>query len=92
MKSLFVLTSENQPIEQAEEFAGDELIVLVVINKSTLATNFDNALCALERRAHGLEHELLTKGKKCRVIVEWGEKTEAVNNALLRERAQLLNA
>ncbi len=87
-----MLTNENQSLDAVENFSGDELVVLVVVNRNTLATNFDDALAGLERRAHGLEDELKARGKKCRVVVEWGEKSEAVANALLRERAQLLNA
>ncbi len=92
MKSLFVLTSDTQPLGQAEAFSGDELVVLVVVSRNTLATNFDDRLAALERRAGEIQHALLARGKKCRVVIEWGEKSEAVNNALLRERASLLNA
>lgn len=92
MRSLFVMTSEDQSLEQAENFAGDELVVLVVVDKNTLATNFDSRLEEIERRAHSLQQELVAKCRKCRVVVEWGEKNEAIANALLREKAQLLNA
>ena len=90
MPSVFVLSNERQSTRQALAFAGDELIVLVVIDKNTLATRFENRMDAIERKAMALEHSLATAGKKCRVIVEWGEKEEVVATTLTRERAQLL--
>lgn len=90
MPSVFVLTSDRQSTGPALAFTGDELIVLVVIDKSTLATSFDSRMDAIERKATALEHKLQSTGKKCRVIVEWGDKEQIIANTLTRERAQLL--
>ena len=91
MPGLFVLSDASQSFEEAERYAGDELLVLVVIDKNTLATSFDNAMDAIEARAKELRQRVESKGVKCRTLVEWGDKTEAVSNALIRENASLLN-
>jgi hypothetical protein len=90
MPSVFVLSNDRQSTDSAMAFTGDELIVLVVIDKGALATSFDSRMDAIERKAMALEHKLASIGKKCRVIVEWGDKNEVVANTLTRERAQLL--
>ena len=91
MPGLFVLSDASQNFDEVERFAGDELLVLVVIDKNTLATSFDNAMGAIEARAKELQERVQLKGVKCRTLVEWGDKTEAVSNALIRENASLLN-
>jgi|GEM_PF-2601541 len=90
-KGLFVLTEESQPIADALAYAGDELVVLVVMDRDTLATDFDGKLKAIEKRAQEIRTKLRKKNIKCSVQVEWGDKTGAVGNALLREGAQLIN-
>ncbi|MBI3588409.1 hypothetical protein HY995_02765 [Candidatus Micrarchaeota archaeon] len=89
--AMLVLTDESQQLGEIEHFSGEELVVLVVLDRNTLATNFDGKMERLERKAGELREKMLSKGKKCRVLIEWGEKTEAVSNALQREQAQLLN-
>ena len=92
MRSLFVLTDESQALDEAVNFHGEELVVLVVVDKATLATSFDEKMDAMEEKARSLKQELTAKGRKCRVLVEWGDKTQAVANALQREHAQLINS
>ena len=91
MKGLFVLTEESQSIEETEFYSGEELVVLVVMDKNTLATNFEDALQGVEKRAQEVQARMRKKNVACRVLVEWGDKIEAVSNALQREQAQLLN-
>ncbi len=85
------MTDDSQPTAEAEEFAGEELVVLVVLDKNTLATSFDDELRAVEKRADELKLKMKRKKVPCRVLFEWGDRIEAVSNALQRENATLLN-
>ncbi len=91
MPGLFVINSETQPYEQAVQYEGDEVILLIVIDKGTLATKFDNSMDGLEGHAKEISRKITGKGIKCRTVVEWGDKTEVVSNTLIRENAALLN-
>lgn len=91
MPALFVVNDENQSFEEAERYTGDELLLLVVIDKNTLATRYEGAMGSIETRANEVKSKLEEKGVKCRLVVEWGDKTEAVSNTLIRENASLLN-
>ncbi len=91
MRGLFVLTDDSQSIEEAESYAGEELVVLVVMDRNALATNFEDGLRDLEKRAQEIKMRMKKKNIACRVLFEWGDKIEAVSNALEREKAQLIN-
>jgi hypothetical protein len=91
MKGLFVLADESQSIAEALSYQGGELVVLVVMDRDTLATDFDSELKALEKRGQEIGTHLRKRGVKCSVQVEWGDKTSAIGNALLREAATLVN-
>ncbi len=92
MPSVFVLSNDRQSTGPALAFTGDELIVLVVIDRNALATSFDARMDAIERKAMALEHKLASTGRKCRVIIEWGDQEQVVATTLTRERAQLLGS
>lgn len=91
MRGLFVLTDDSQSIEEAENYAGEELVVLVVMDRNALATNFEDELRDVEKRAQEVKIRMKRKNIPCRVLFEWGEKVEAVSNALQREKAELIN-
>lgn len=91
MPSLFVMTESGQSLDEAEKFAGDELLMLIIIDRATLATNFEGDMATLEARAGAVRRKLASRGVPCRVVVEWGDKTEVVSNTLIRENAALLN-
>jgi hypothetical protein len=91
MPAMFVLDSEDQATDEASLYSGDELVVLVVLDRATLATDFDNRMAGMERKAHELKKGFEERGGKCRVMMEWGDKLTVVANALQREQASLLN-
>ena len=89
--SLFVLQSEDQDISLAEAFSGDELVVLVVVDRNKLAARFEESIQRLEKRAAGISSLLRSRGVACRTLFEWGDVTESVSNTVAREDAVLLN-
>ncbi len=91
MPALFVLQREDQDLSVAESFSGDELVVLVVVDRNKLATRFEESIQLLEKRAGGIAALLRSRGVACRTLFEWGDVTEAVSNTIAREDAVLLN-
>lgn len=91
MRGLFVLTDDSQSIEEAENYAGEELVVLVVMDRNALATSFEDELRDVEKRAQEVKQRMKRKNIPCRVLLEWGDRVESVSNALQREKAELVN-
>ena len=91
MKGIFVLAEANQGLDEAMDFDGEELIILLPLDKSRLASDFDTHVKRLRSRAKELKNALRERGVRSKVVVEWGERDEVVRNASLREYARVLN-
>jgi hypothetical protein len=91
MKRVMLLTQETQCMEEAENYSGEELIILIAVDSGTLATSFEGKMDALVAKAEEVQKKLGAKGVACRVLVEWSNAEEALKNCLTREQAELLN-
>ena len=91
MKAIFVLAESEQGLDEAMDFDGEELIILLPLDKSRIASGFDRHVKRLRTRAQELKSTLKQRGVKARVVVEWGNRNEVVRNASLREYANVIN-
>jgi hypothetical protein len=91
MKGLYVLFRESQGMHELDSFEGDSIVILVVVDPATMASSFDDSLHRLERKAQQASARLMQRGVECKTVVEWGDRTEIVANAVQRENASLLN-
>lgn len=91
MPALFVMHDEDQDLAPVATYKGDELVILVVIDKNKLATRFEDAIRRFEARAEGIAASVRGRGVACRTLYEWGDVVESVSNTLAREDAVLLN-
>ncbi len=91
MKSIFVLAEADQVVDEAINFDGEELIILLPLDRSRIASGFDRHVKLLRKRAQELKNVLRQRGVRARVVVEWGDRDEVVRNASLREYARVLN-
>jgi len=91
LKGIFVLSEEDQATDEAVNFDGEEIIILLPLDKSRVASGFDRYAKRLRSKAQEIKGMLKDKGVRAKVVVEWGEKDEVVRNASLREYARVLN-
>ncbi len=72
--------------------AGEGVILLVVADRGALASGFEGHLEQLQSRAQSLKGMLASRGVRCEVMLEWGEKNAVAHACAQRENAVILNA
>ncbi len=90
-KAVFLLHDEHQDTTCAEEFQGEELVILVVADRGQLSGGADDVLDGLNRKASKIASLLKPAGKKVDVVMEWGSVKAALHSCLQREQCPALN-
>ncbi len=72
--------------------ASESVILLVVADRAALASGFEEHLEQLQNRAQSLKGMLASRGVRCEVLLEWGEKNAVARACSQREIAGILNA
>jgi len=90
-KAVFLLHDEHQDTTPAEEFEGEELVILLVADRSELAGSAEDALNGLSKKAEKIASLVQSTGRQARVILEWGSVKDALHACLQREQCPLLN-
>jgi len=91
VKHVFLICRGDEDTFQAENYSGEELVILVVVDAKGLAGDADKKISVLRHKAEQLSMALAPKGVPNRVIMQWGDPREELNRCLEREgAAQLL--
>jgi len=90
MKRVYVINQSYQDMGKALEYTGPSLLVLILMENSTLAAGMERDLETKQRLAQRIQEARQAKGLNCEVVVEWGPGEEVVRNCLARENAELL--
>ena len=90
MRYVLVLQN-NSPAPAMESLSqGDAVTILLPLNRGGIATEVDRELRLLRAEAERLQAKLSSKGVEAKVLVEWCDLQDAVENCLQREEAVLL--
>ncbi|MGB9577338.1 MAG: hypothetical protein ACP5O3_00505 [Candidatus Micrarchaeia archaeon] len=87
MKHVFLIATGDEDTFLAENYSGEELIILVVAPKHGLAGELESRLEKMRGKAEELSLKLAPRGVPNRVLLEWGDPREALENCLNREGA-----
>ncbi len=68
----------------------DSLTILIPVKRDTLASEFEKDMKRYMKEAESLQEQLLKKEIHSKVLVEWGDKKEAISLCLAREEAVVL--
>ena len=91
MTDLLVVNSPTQDFSKLDEYAGSDLVLLLVMDNNSLSGSFDESIEGLQSKAEELRKELELRKINCKVVTEWGDRNQAITNTLLREKAKLLS-
>jgi hypothetical protein len=88
----YVLVLENNsPAPRTDSLSGgDAVTILLPLNRDGIAAEVDRELVLMRSSAERLQAMLSSRGVDSKVIVEWGDMRQALENCLQREEAVLL--
>ena len=90
MRYVFVLEN-NSPAPPTDALSGGDAVTIIVpLNRDGIAAEVDRELLLMRAEAERLQAMLSSKGVDAKVIVEWGDRRQAIENCLQREEAVLL--
>ena len=90
MRYVLVLQNNSAPPSFDALSHGDAVTILLPLDRDGIASEVDRGLQSLRAEAERLQALLSSKGVEAKVLVEWGDLQQALQNCLQREEAVLL--